>query len=61
MRLYEYEAKRLFKRHNLPVLNGVVIDKDNMEELGKVSYPVVVKAQAFVGGRGKAGLVQFAA
>lgn len=61
MRLYEYEGKKLFMRHDLPVLNGVVIDRDNMQELDKVTYPVVVKAQAFAGGRGKAGLVQFAA
>jgi succinyl-CoA synthetase beta subunit len=43
------------------VLHSVVIDEGNMQELAKVAYPVVVKAQAFVGGRGKAGLVQFAA
>lgn len=60
MRLYEFEAKRLFRRHNIPVLNSVVIGKDSMLELSKVTYPVVLKAQAFVGGRGKAGLVQFA-
>jgi succinyl-CoA synthetase beta subunit len=61
MRLYEYEAKRLFARHQLPVLNGVVISKDGFAELDKVVYPVVIKAQAFIGARGKAGLVQFAA
>jgi succinyl-CoA synthetase beta subunit len=61
MRLYEYEGKALFRRHSLPVLSSVVIDRDNMQELDKVTYPVVLKAQTFVGGRGKAGLVQFAA
>ncbi len=60
MRLYEFEAKRLFRRHHIPVLSSVVIGKDSMPELTKVRYPVVLKAQAFVGGRGKAGLVQFA-
>jgi succinyl-CoA synthetase beta subunit len=60
MRLYEYEAKRLFARHRLPVLERVVVDRRNMTLLEKVTYPVVVKAQAFVGARGKAGFVQFA-
>ncbi len=60
MRLYEYEAKRLFARHGVPVPPGVVVEADTYEELDKVTYPVVIKAQAFVGGRGKAGLVQFA-
>lgn len=61
MRLYEYEAKALFARHGLPVLNNVVIAQDTLCELDKVTYPVVIKAQTFVGGRGKAGLVQMAA
>jgi succinyl-CoA synthetase beta subunit len=60
MRLYEFEAKRLLRRHGLPIPEGVVINKGNMSELDKVAYPVAIKAQAFTGARGKAGLVQFA-
>lgn len=60
MRLYEYEAKGLFRRHMLPVPNSVVVDENSLCELSKVTYPVVIKAQTFAGGRGKAGLVQFA-
>lgn len=60
MRLYEYEAKKLFKRSKIPVLDGVIIDKSSFNELDKVTYPVVIKAQVFLGGRGKAGFVQFA-
>jgi succinyl-CoA synthetase beta subunit len=60
MRLYEFEAKRLFRAHRLPVLDSVVMDKNSMSALDKVVYPVVIKAQAFTGARGKAGLVQFA-
>jgi succinyl-CoA synthetase beta subunit len=60
MRLYEYEGKRLFARHGLPVPPGVVIDSHSTEQLDKVTYPVVIKGQAFVGARGKSGLVQFA-
>ncbi|MCX7995826.1 MAG: succinate--CoA ligase subunit beta [candidate division WOR-3 bacterium] len=60
MRLYEFEGKMLFKRKKIPVPEGVVIDKDTISELDKVFYPVVIKAQVFAGGRGKAGIIQFA-
>ena len=60
MRLYEFEAKELFRRYKIPVLEGVIIDRNNLNELEKVIYPVVVKAQTFLGGRGKAGFIQFA-
>jgi len=58
MRLYEFEAKRLFKKHGIPVLDSVLVDENSFEELEKVTYPVVVKAQTFIGGRGKAGLIK---
>ncbi|MGQ9664447.1 MAG: ATP-grasp domain-containing protein [bacterium] len=60
MRLYEYEGKMLFKRNKIPIPDGVVIDRNSISELEKVVYPVVIKAQAFLGGRGKAGMIQFA-
>lgn len=60
MRLYEYEAKNLFRRYNIPVLDSVLVDKSSFDELDKVTYPVVVKAQVFLGGRGKAGFIEFA-
>jgi succinyl-CoA synthetase beta subunit len=60
MRLYEYEGKMILRRNKIPVPDGVVIDKNSFFELEKVVYPVVIKAQVFLGGRGKAGFVQFA-
>jgi succinyl-CoA synthetase beta subunit len=60
MRLYEYEAKRLFRRHMVPVPSSVVVDENSLCELSKVTYPVAIKAQTFAGGRGREGLVQFA-
>jgi len=60
MRLYEYEAKKLFKRRGIPVLENIVVDQDNLSDLGQIVFPVVIKAQVFLGGRGKAGYVQFA-
>uniref|UniRef100_A0A7V0Z3R2 Succinate--CoA ligase subunit beta n=1 Tax=candidate division WOR-3 bacterium TaxID=2052148 RepID=A0A7V0Z3R2_UNCW3 len=60
MRLYEYEGKMLFRRKKIPVPDGVVVDRNSFGELDKVVYPVVIKAQVFLGGRGKAGVIQFA-
>ncbi len=60
MRLYEYEAKRILKRYKIPVPDSVLIDETSFNELNNVTYPIVIKAQVFLGGRGKAGFVQFA-
>ncbi len=60
MRLYEYEGKMLFRRNKISVPDGVVVDRNTFGELDKVVYPVVIKAQVFLGGRGKAGAIQFA-
>ncbi|MEO0137495.1 MAG: succinate--CoA ligase subunit beta [candidate division WOR-3 bacterium] len=60
MRLYEFEGKMLLRRKKIPVPEGVVVDRNSFFELDKVVYPVVIKAQVFLGGRGKAGVIQFA-
>ncbi|HET9002099.1 MAG TPA: ADP-forming succinate--CoA ligase subunit beta [bacterium] len=60
MKLHEYQAKEVFARYGLPVQAGVVIERP--EEVARLDlrYPVVVKAQVLVGGRGKAGGVKLA-
>ncbi len=60
--LYEYQGRDLYERFNIPCAKGfVVTSMDELEQqLGNVEYPVVVKAQVLVGGRGKAGGVKFA-
>jgi succinyl-CoA synthetase beta subunit len=60
--LYEYQARDLFEKYEVPVLPGIVADtagevRAAAEKLGGV---VVVKAQVKVGGRGKAGGVKVA-
>jgi len=60
--LLEYQGKQLFARFGIPVSPGrVAVTVDEAvaaaEELG---YPVVVKAQVLIGGRGKAGGVKLA-
>jgi succinyl-CoA synthetase beta subunit len=62
VKLYEYQGRQVFERFGVPTPSGVVVS--SMEELAKVKdqlkYPLVIKAQVLVGGRGKAGGIQFA-
>jgi len=60
MRLYEYEGKKIFRKYKIPVLDSVVVDKMSYHQLDEIMYPVVIKGQSFLGGRGKAGLIKFA-
>jgi succinyl-CoA synthetase beta subunit len=56
MKLYEYDAKRIFSRYGIPVLKGELLtDASGAGEISGKLGPVVVKAQVLVGGRGKAG------
>jgi succinyl-CoA synthetase beta subunit len=63
MDLLEYQGKQLFARHGLKVSSGrpVTTVEDAVEVAAEVGYPVVVKAQVLIGGRGKAGGVKLAA
>jgi succinyl-CoA synthetase beta subunit len=60
--LFEYQGKQLFARYGIPVSAGDVAE--NVDEAVKAAdaagYPVVVKAQVQVGGRGKAGGIKLA-
>ncbi|HLY21247.1 MAG TPA: ADP-forming succinate--CoA ligase subunit beta [bacterium] len=60
MKLHEYQAKEVFARYGLPVQTGTVIDRPDAVRGLSIQYPVVVKAQVLVGGRGKAGGVKLA-
>ena len=62
MDLLEYQGKQLFARHGLAVSQGKAVTtvQDAVDAAGKVGYPVVVKAQVLIGGRGKAGGVKLA-
>ncbi len=63
MDLLEYQGKQLFARHGLEVSAGraVTTVQDALAAASEVGYPVVVKAQVLIGGRGKAGGVKLAA
>jgi succinyl-CoA synthetase beta subunit len=60
--LFEYQARDLFEKHGVPVLQGIIADTPEearaaAERIGGVT---VVKAQVKTGGRGKAGGVKVA-
>ncbi len=62
MDLLEYQGKQLFARRGVPVPEGRIATSPEQarkaaEELG---FPVVVKAQVQIGGRGKAGGIKLA-
>jgi succinyl-CoA synthetase beta subunit len=63
MDLLEYEGKQLFARHGLRVSSGKAVTTvdDAVSAANEIGYPVVVKAQVLIGGRGKAGGVKLAA
>ncbi len=63
MDLFEYQGKRYFARYGIPVSPGATADTvDEALEAAEIAgYPVVVKAQVQVGGRGKAGGIKLAA
>ena len=63
MDLFEYQGKRYFARYGIPVSPGGTADtvEAAVDVAATAGYPVVVKAQVQVGGRGKAGGIKLAA
>ncbi|MEW6040180.1 MAG: ATP-grasp domain-containing protein [Elusimicrobiota bacterium] len=70
MKPFEYEAKEVLKKYNIPVPDGVLIEKyeprlsvrerdDAGLQFFRKNKPVVLKAQVLSGGRGKAGGISF--
>ena len=62
MDLFEYQGKQYFARYGIPVSPGGEAETvDQAVEVAEgLDYPVVVKAQVRVGGRGKAGGIKLA-
>ena len=62
MDLFEYQGKQLFASYDIPVSAGeaAVNVADAVAAAERLGYPVVVKAQVQVGGRGKAGGIKLA-
>ncbi|MSZ39358.1 MAG: ADP-forming succinate--CoA ligase subunit beta [Actinobacteria bacterium] len=62
MDLYEYQARDMFEKHGVPVLQGIVADtpEEARAAAATIGGLTVVKAQVKTGGRGKAGGVKVA-
>ena len=61
MKIHEYQAKDILRRYGIPVHPGkVATTPEEAEAIAReLGVPVVIKAQVYVGGRGKAGGIQF--
>ena len=61
MKIHEYQAKEILARYGIPVQPGkVATTPEQAEQIAReFGEPVVIKAQVYVGGRGKAGGIQF--
>ncbi|MCK5259490.1 MAG: ADP-forming succinate--CoA ligase subunit beta [Candidatus Omnitrophica bacterium] len=57
MKIHEYQAIAIFQKAGIPVVDGhVTAEADDAPRIAeKIGYPVVLKSQVLVGGRGKAG------
>ncbi len=62
MKIHEYQAKEIFRKYNIPTSKEkVAFSLDEAKNVAQeLQYPIVVKAQVLVGGRGKAGGVKIA-
>ncbi len=62
MKLHEFQAKQVLARAGIAIPNGrlALTADEAVTAGGSLGYPVVVKAQVLIGGRGKAGGVKVA-
>ncbi len=62
MDLFEYQAREIFAKHGVPVLDGDVAasPEEARQAAQRLGKSVVVKAQVKTGGRGKAGGIKVA-
>ncbi|MGB6590725.1 MAG: succinate--CoA ligase subunit beta [Candidatus Nitrosopolaris sp.] len=59
MRLLEFQGKELFKQYGLSVPEACLVHSRDevIQAAAKLGYPLVLKSQLTVGGRGKAGAI----
>ena len=62
MKTYEHQAKALFRKYGIAVPRGILAStpEEAVSAAKSLAMPVVVKAQIYAGGRGKAGGIRIA-
>jgi len=62
MKFFEYNAKKIFEKSGISILEGhVAYSAEEAKEIAiSMKAPVAIKSQVLVGGRGKAGGIKFA-
>lgn len=60
MKIHEYQAKEILKQHGILVPAGLLVERmeDADAKAEEIGFPLVIKAQVHVGGRGKAGAIK---
>lgn len=60
MKIHEYQAKEVLSRYKIPVTNEILCFtvSEVQSAANQLGFPVVIKAQVLIGGRGKAGGVK---
>jgi succinyl-CoA synthetase beta subunit len=63
MKVHEHQARELLAAYGVPAPPGRVAEspEEAVQAAAQIGFPVVIKAQVLVGGRGKAGGVKLAA
>lgn len=59
MDLLEYQAKELFQDVGIPVLPAQCIERPSDLKNLQIPYPIALKSQVYIGGRGRAGGIRF--
>lgn len=62
MKIHEYQAREIFAQYGIPVPEAKICTtpQEAKEIANLIGYPIVIKAQVQVGGRGKAGGIKMA-
>jgi succinyl-CoA synthetase beta subunit len=58
MKLFEYQGKELFRKYDISTPKGKLVR--NEKDFNNLTFPIILKAQVPIGGRGKAGGIKIA-
>ncbi|MFW5889479.1 MAG: ATP-grasp domain-containing protein [Bacillota bacterium] len=58
MKLFEFEAKEICDKYNIPTPESKLVNIDDFEQLDDINYPVIIKSQILTGSRYKKGAIK---